>query len=103
MHAFRFLTFLLSISVVSLAAANRAQSADDYKPGPDSTRQEGVPKGTVTKHHWTSQVFAGTERDCWFYVPAQYDGKTPACVMVFQDGGSYVKEDGVLRVPVVFD
>ena len=24
----------------------------------------------------------------WVYVPAQYDGKTPACVMVFQDGSN---------------
>jgi enterochelin esterase-like enzyme len=103
MQAIRFLTYLLVIAVVALAPANRAQSADDYKLGPDSMRQEGVPKGKVTKHHWKSKVFAGTERDYWLYVPAQYDGKTPACVMVFQDGGNYVKEDGQLRVPIVFD
>jgi enterochelin esterase family protein len=37
------------------------------------------------------------------YVPAQYDGKSPACVMVFQDGGSYVNPTGQFRTPVVFD
>jgi enterochelin esterase-like enzyme len=104
MQAIRFLTYLLAIAVVSLAAANRAQSADDYQLGPDSMRQEGVPKGKVTKHRWTSKVFPGTERDYWLYVPAQYDGKTPACVMVFQDGvNNYAKEDGQMRVPIVFD
>jgi len=80
------------------------RAADDYKPGPDSMRQEGVPRGTVTQYTWNnSKVFPGTVRNYWVYVPAQYDGKTPACVMVFQDGGSYVKEDGTYRVPVVFD
>ena len=38
-----------------------------------------------------------------FYVPAQYDGNTPACVMIFQDGSGYVNETGPHRVPIVFD
>jgi enterochelin esterase family protein len=50
-----------------------------------------------------STVFAGTDRDCWTYVPAQYDKDKPAAVMVFQDGGGYVNETGSYRVPVVFD
>jgi enterochelin esterase family protein len=104
MQAIQSLTYLLAIAVVSLAAVNRAQSADDYQLGPDSMRQEGVPKGKVTKHRWTSKVFPGTQRDYWLYVPAQYDGKTPACVMVFQDGvNHYAKEDGQFRTPIVFD
>src|SRR5262245_18595295 len=45
-----------------------------YKLGSDSQRQEGVPQGKVTKFSWKSQVFAGTERDYWVYVPAQYEG-----------------------------
>jgi enterochelin esterase family protein len=74
-----------------------------YPLGPDSERQEGVPKGTVTKWSWKSNVFAKTERDCWTYVPAQYDKDKPAAVMVFQDGGGYQNEKGSYRVPVVFD
>ncbi len=71
---------------------------------PDSYPQDGVPKGKVTQFKWTaSKVFEGTTRDCWVYVPSQYDDKTPACVMVFQDGGGYAKEGGQFRVPVVFD
>jgi sugar lactone lactonase YvrE/enterochelin esterase-like enzyme len=76
---------------------------DDYTHGPDSVRQEGVPQGTVTQHTWNSQVFPGTVRDYWIYVPAQYKPEQPACVMVFQDGGWYAQEDGDFRVPVVFD
>jgi hypothetical protein len=83
----------------------RAAPDDEYQLGPDSLPQPGVPKGKVTKHSWTSQVFPGTVRDWWLYVPAQYDGSTPACVMVFQDGGNYVNvtDRGQFRVPVVFD
>lgn len=33
-----------------------------------------------------SKIFPGTTRDVDVYVPAQYDGKTPTCVCVFQDG-----------------
>jgi enterochelin esterase family protein len=30
----------------------------------------------------------------WIYVPAQYDPHTPAALMVFQDGGSYLDRNG---------
>src|SRR5882724_13356895 len=91
------LAILLSLPLATLRAA------DDYQLGEDSKEQPNVPKGKVTKHSWTSTIFPGTVRDYWVYVPAQYDSKTPACVMVFQDGGSYVTEKGQFRVPTVFD
>jgi enterochelin esterase-like enzyme len=62
-----------------------------------------VPRGSVTQYSWTSKVYPGTVRDYWVYVPAQYDVAKPACVMIFQDGGGYVKEDRGWWVPVVFD
>jgi enterochelin esterase family protein len=96
-HRLRCALLLLLFPLVPLQAAN------DYKYGPDSENQPGVPEGKVIKHTWTSKVFDGTVRDYWVYVPAQYDPKTPACVMVFQDGGSYVNPKGDFRVPVVFD
>ena len=76
---------------------------EEYKLGPDSMRQEGVPQGTVTKEVWHGKVFPETVRDYWVYVPKQYDGTKPACVMVFQDGHTYVGEKGDFCVPVVFD
>jgi len=80
------------------------RAADDYQLGSDSMVQEGVPQGTVTKYSWTSEkVYPGTVRDYWVYVPQQYNGSEPACVMVFQDGQSYVKPDGQFRTTVVFD
>jgi enterochelin esterase family protein len=53
---------------------------------------------------WTdSKIFPGTTRDWWIYVPAQYSNNKPAAVMVFCDGGGFVKADGQFRAPVVFD
>jgi len=93
----------LLITSVALCLLPSSHAADDYKLGPDSEYQVGVPKGTITQHKWSSKVFPGTERDYWLYVPAQYDGKTPACVMVFQDGNGYQNPTGGFRVPVVLD
>lgn len=87
----------------SLTLLPTLDAADDYQLGPDSERQAGVPEGKITQHKWASKVFPGTERDYWVYVPAQYDGQTPACVMVFQDGAGYQNPTGGFRVPVVLD
>jgi enterochelin esterase family protein len=98
---------LITAAVFTLLAVvllRPAPAADDYVMGPDSYPHDGVPKGKVTQFKWDkSKVYEGTVRDCWVYVPEQYDGKTPACVMVFQDGAGYVSEKGSYRVPVVFD
>ena len=95
---------LLTMAVVTVLSAPVARAVDDYVLGPDSlARHEGVPKGRVEKFAWTSKVFDGTERDCWVYVPSQYDGKHAAALMVFQDGGGYQSETGQWRVPIVFD
>ena len=79
--------------------------AEEYKLGPDSLeRAPGVPKGRAEKFVFDgSKVFPETTRDCWIYIPSQYDGSKPAALMVFQDGGGYVGETGQQRVPVVFD
>ncbi len=88
---------LVGLSVSLVPCADEVCAADDYTHGPDSVPHAGAPKGKVTQFRWkTSKVYEGTERDCWVYVPAQYDGKTPACLMVFQDGGGYVSEKGAV-------
>jgi len=93
----------VAFAVLLFAFVSPIRAADDYGLGPDSEVQDGVARGKVTQSKWTSKIFEGTERDYWIYVPAQYNEKEPACVMVFQDGGSYVNEKGQFRVPVVFD
>lgn len=56
-----------------------------------------IPQGEVTKHTFeNSQIFPGTVRDYWIYVPKQYDPAKPACVHVNQDGIQF-------NAPKVFD
>jgi enterochelin esterase family protein len=87
-----------------VASAQEPRLELRYPYGPDSFRQEGVPQGKVTTHVWKdSKVFPGTIRRYYVYVPAQYDGTKPAALMVFQDGHTYIKEDGDFRVRTVFD
>ncbi len=63
--------------------------------GPLSYLQPGVPSGTLSqKIVHTSKIYDGMKSDYWIYVPAQYDPKTPAALMVFQDGGGYTDRDG---------
>jgi len=77
---------------------------DQYVLGPESQEQAGVPKGTLKEFDMkTSKTFPGMERKWAIYIPAQYDGKTPASLMVFQDGMGYASRNGAWRVPVVFD
>ena len=96
--------FFVRCCGIALLVSSPLFAADDYKLGPDSQVRVGVPVGKITQGKWVSeQVFPGTERDYWVYVPAQYDGTQPACVMVFQDGGNYAKADGQFRAPIVFD
>jgi gluconolactonase len=80
-----------------------AALAEDYVPGPDSVRQANVPQGKTTKYEWTSKIYAGTVRDYWVYVPAQYKPDQPARTMVFQDGGTFVNEAGAFRTTIVLD
>jgi enterochelin esterase-like enzyme len=85
-------------------AAKAKQKFKTYPLGPDSLPQEGVPKGKLEGPTlFKSKVFAGTVRQYWVYVPAQYKPDQPACVLVFQDGQRATNPKGVLRVPNVLD
>jgi len=93
-----------TLTFAALVFTAAAVFGQDYSLGPDSQPHPGVPKGKLAKHTWsTSRVFPGTTRDYWVYVPAQYDGSKPACLMVFQDGTGFANENGAWRVPIVFD
>jgi enterochelin esterase family protein len=92
------------VVLLALLATPAARGADDYKLGPDSMRQAGIPQGRVEGPLvWKSQIFRDTIRQYWIYVPAQYDKARPAALMVFQDGHKYVNVEQEYRVPIVFD
>jgi enterochelin esterase-like enzyme len=106
-------TFFAALLAVSFVVSSRAAEADakepdynaQYKFGPDSEQQDGVPRGELIKMapFTNSVIYPNTVRDWWVYVPKQYEAARPACLMVFQDGGGYSSSNGAYRVPVVFD
>ena len=94
----------LALALLGALLASHASAIDDYKLCPEATPVPGAPVGKVTEHTFAeSKVFPGTTRKYWVYVPAQYDAKSPAAVMVFQDGQWYQDPKGGWRVPAVFD
>ncbi|HEX4426339.1 MAG TPA: alpha/beta hydrolase-fold protein [Terriglobales bacterium] len=63
--------------------------------GPLSYLQPGVPSGTLSeKIVHTSKIYDGMKSEYWIYVPAEYDSKVSAALMVFQDGGGYIDRNG---------
>ncbi len=61
----------------------------------DSYLRPGVPTGTLSeKVVHTSKIYDGMKSEYWVYVPVQYNPKTPAALMVFNDGGWYTDRDG---------
>lgn len=95
---------LLRLLPVFFLVSSAVLAIDDYKLGPLSQENASVPKGQVIPmpaHE--SQIYPGTTRDWWIYVPAQYKAEQPANLMVFQDGHDYVGLKGAWRVPTVFD
>ena len=74
------LLFLISIGM-------NLYAQDEYPLTQDSIRQEGVPEGEVKgPFSFESEIFPGTVRNYWIYVPQQYDSAKPACTMIVQDG-----------------
>ena len=64
--------------------------------GPLSYLQPGVPSGTLTaKIERVSKVYDGMKSEYQIYIPAQYDPKVPAALMVFQDGDGYLNRNGI--------
>lgn len=75
-----------------------------YKLGPDSLPQEGVPKGRIVgPHALPSEAYPGTQHTYWVYVPAQYDAKVPAALMIFNDGQAFMAPEGDVRAQNVMD
>lgn len=61
----------------------------------DHYQHPGVPTGTLSpKLTHVSRIYDGMVSNYWIYVPAQYDPKVPAALMVFQDGSGYGNRDG---------
>jgi gluconolactonase len=86
---------MLSSREISVSA--RQGTTAQPPPGPDSQQHPGTPAGEVIKREFDgSDVYPGTWREYWVYIPEQLDRAKPAPVMVFQDGLQYT-------APIVLD
>ncbi len=72
--------------------------------GPESYLRPGVKPGHLTeKRVHTSTIYPGMQSNYWIYTPAGYDPRTPAAVMIWQDGEAQVERDGPSRSLNVID
>lgn len=85
------------ISFLSSTFLFAQQPEENYPVDSASILQKGVPRGELLKFTFSqSKIFPGTSRECWVYVPAEYEPGKPACVYVNQDGIQW-------KAPTVFD
>lgn len=71
---------------------------------PESYAHADVPQGKLSDRivH-TSKIYPGMETNYWIYVPAQYDAKTAAALMVWQDGEGHINREGSAHTLNVID
>lgn len=94
----------IAFSSLPLTAQQKTRETESYPVHPDSKQKPDVPAGQIVEGELNhSELFPGTTRHYWVYVPKQYDKSRPAALMVFQDGRNYAKRDGGFNVPNVFD
>ncbi len=92
MRAENFLTavYFIFAFVFYCAAEVKIDEKAMFPLTDDSKQKDGVKYGEwIETKFSSSRIFPGTERKVWVYVPAEYDGKTKACVVVLQDGPQF--------------
>ncbi len=104
-YTFRMKQALACVLVLAAAVQGQTPNPDSqYRLGPDSMAQDGVPKGEIRgPFTLPSQVYAGTQHTYFVYVPAQYDASKPAALMIFNDGQAFMAPEGDLRAQNVMD
>jgi enterochelin esterase family protein len=66
---------------------------------PDSYPQPGAPEGKLTgPMEMASKIYPNMKANVWYYVPAQWDGRTPLAVQIWGDGQMYTKRMTAYRV-----
>lgn len=92
--------FLSVILILQTAATTNAQQ-EVYPTPPEAMVQTGVPQGVIHgPFEFRSNIFPGTVREYWVYVPQQYDPIKPPCLMIVQDGLSRGTD---WKLPTVLD
>lgn len=94
----------MAVAVTSAAANDSGRRPGEYPLTADSLIHPDVPRGKLLgPFEFHSRIIAGTVRRYWVFVPAQYDGRQAASVLVFQDGQRATNPRGSLRVPAVLE
>lgn len=92
---------ILASSVLPPPCAAVAQPPENYPTPPEAIARPDVPQGRIDgPHEFSSEIFPGTTRQYWVYVPAQYDESKPPCLMIVQDGLGRAKG---WQLPTVLD
>src|SRR6266571_4787373 len=79
-----------TLLLAQIAPAPAPNPNSQYRLGPDSLPQDGVPQGEIRgPYTLPSKVYPGTQHTYWAYVPAQYDPAIPSALMVYQDGQAF--------------
>lgn len=91
------------VSALLLAATLGAQRPESEIPlHPDTQPQAGVPTGEVLgPFEWHSEIFPGTVREYYVYLPQQYDAAKPTPVFVVNDGLRMAQN--AFHIPTVLD
>jgi len=101
---FKVISVLIGSLMVMIASTTLGSDIPPYPLTAESLVQEGVPHGRLEgPFEFHSKIIAGTVRRYWIYVPAQYSEKSPASLLVFQDGQRATNPNGSLRIQNVLD
>ncbi len=100
----KIITTLLALLFSGLVLAHELEVRTDIELTPDHYPQEGVPRGTLEgPFEFHSDIFPGTVRRYWVFVPAQYTPEEPASLLVFQDGQRATNPEGSIRIQQVME
>ncbi len=103
-RAWATVAVLVAYTAWSQTPAQEPNPDMQYRLGPDSLPQEGVPKGEIRgPFTLPSNAYSGTQHTYWVYVPAQYDPTVPASLMIFNDGQAFMAPEGDARAQNVLD
>ncbi len=105
-----FRAVVLAVALFGAAQTAAAQTAarqpGEYPLTQDSLVNDRIRHGELRgPFEFHSQIFAGTVRRYWVYVPAGYRrrGSDAPNLLVFQDGQRATNPEGSLRIPTVLD
>ena len=93
---------LLFCAYTTIAPAQEMRT--DLGLTPDHLPQASAPRGRLEgPFEFHSRIIAGTVRQYWIFVPAQYSGDEPAALAIFQDGQRATNPAGPIRAPQVLE